>query len=251
MTETQTQSEPQQQPGTAIEVLAADPQVQALVRKGIQQVAEGKISLSDLFDTVIAKPEGEVPDLKPPVPPKLTESQKAAIARLPDVYGRVVLTAIRKLTPKEAASLVEERSTIDEILGVLTKRKDESIREVFANHMDLVTPEDKKEGARHDGKGHLAVKHEDPVPGTGKKIQRIVSGGKPRLTIEHVESLHEAGVIDRPTYLKITKKPDLPRVLDEDGLHKAIQKTPALFFALGSVAEPTTPTTSIKVVADK
>jgi hypothetical protein len=39
-------------------------------------------------------------------------------------------------------------------------------------------------------------------------------------------------------------------VLDEDGLHKAIQKDPALFFLLGSVAEPTTPTTTIRVDPD-
>lgn len=236
---------------TPMEVLAADPQVQSLVKAGIQKVVEGKISLSDLFQTVIDRPEGAVPDLRPPVPPKLTDEQKAALERLPEVYGKVVLTSIRKLTAKEAAALVEERGVIDAIIGVLEKRKSESIREVLSNHMDMILTDEEKEQARHDAKGHWAVKHEDPVDGTGKKIQRSVSGGKPRLTVAHVNTLHEAGVIDRKTYLAITRKPDEPRVLDESGLHRAIQKDPALFFALGSVAEPTAPTTTIKVVPDK
>lgn len=250
---TDTQQAPEAAPQTEVSPtdLAKDPQIVALVQKSMEKVVSGKMSLSDLFGTVIAKDDPSVPDLRPPVPPALTESQKEALKRLPDVYGKTIVTAVRKLKPAEKQALVEEREVIDEVLGVLEKRKASSIREVLANHMDIVTPEEKREGARHDGKGHLAVKHEDPVDGTGKKIQRSVSGGKPRLTIEHVEALHAEGLIDRKTYLAITKKPDLPRVLDEDSLHKAIQKNPALFFLLGSRAEPTTPVTTIKVVDDK
>lgn len=228
-----------------------DPKTLELVRQGMEQVVKGKMDLSDLFQTVVAKEDPKVPDLKPPVPPKLTEAQKDALKRLPDVYGKTVVTAVRKLAPAQKAALVEEREVIDEVLGVLEKRKSESIREVLANHMDQILTDEEKEGARHDKKGHVALKHEDPVEGTGKKIQRSVSGGKPRLTIEHVEALHREGLVDRKTYLALTKKPDLPRVLDEEGLHKAIQKDPALFFLLGSRAEPTVPTTTIKVVDDK
>lgn len=240
-------------PPEAHEILSQDDKALALVKSGMEQVAKGKMSLSDLFQSVVARPDPAAPDLAPPAPPKLTEEQKAALTRLPDVYGKVVVTAVRKLSHKEAAALVEEREIIDTLLGPLKKRKEESIREVLANHMDLVLTDEQKAQARRDRKGHYAPRttQNEPVEGTGKKIQRSTSGGKPVLTIEHIEALHKDGRIDRPTYLKITKKPDMPRILDEDGLHRAIQKDPSLFFLLGSVAEPTTPTTSITVVPDK
>lgn len=241
----------QESPVTDIASLGEDPKVAGLVKAGMAEVAKGKISLADLFQSVIAKPDTTVPDKKPPVPPALTEEQKEALKRLPEVYGKVVVTADRSLTAKERAALVEERQTIDTLLAPLKKRKDESIREVLSNDFDNMLSDEEQESARVDAKGHFAVKQEQPVEGTGLKVQRIVSGGKPNLTIEHVEALHAEGKIDRKTYLAITKKPDLPRVLDESGLHQAIQKDPRLFFLLGSVAEPTTPTTSIKVVADK
>lgn len=228
-----------------------DPEVGALVKAGMAQIAKGKITLADLFQSIIAKSDTSVPDKRPPVPPALTEEQKEALNRLPEVYGKVVVTADRALRPQERAALVEERQVIDTLLAPLKKRKDESIREVLSNDFDNMLSEEQREGARLDTKGHFAVKQEQPVEGTGLKVQRIVSGGKPNLTIDHVEALHAEGKIDRKTYLAITKKPDVPRVLDEAGLHQAIQKDPRLFFLLGSVAEPTMPTTSIKVVADK
>lgn len=227
-----------------------DPKVLALVQQGVEQIQQGKITLSDLFQSVMDKPDPEVPDKRPEIPRPLTEDQRKALERLPDVYGKVVVTADRKLTKAELQSIVEERVVIDTLLTVLDKRKKDSIREVLSNHLDHLLTEEEAATARMDTKGHYAVKQDVPVEGTGKKVQRSVSGGKPRLTIEHVEELHAQGAIDRKTYLAITKKPDLPRVLDESGLHKAIQKDPRLFFLLGSVAEPTAPTTTIKVVND-
>lgn len=253
MTATQENSvtDPAVDPTTdSIANLAEDPQVAALVKTGMSEIAKGKITLADLFQSVLRKPDAATPQKTPPVPPALTEKQKEALALLPEVYGKVVVTADRALRPSERAALVRERQVIDTLLAPLKKRKEESIREVLSNDFDHMLSKEEQDAARLDAKGHYAVKQEHPVEGTGLKAQRIVSGGKPRLTIEHVEALHAEGKIDRKTYLAITKKPDLPRVLDESGLHQAIQKDPRLFFLLGSVAEPTTPTTSIKVVAD-
>lgn len=229
---------------------ASDPKVQALVKTGIGEVMKGKISLSDLIESVMTPEPPVVADKKPPVPAPLSEAQIDALKRLPEVYGRTTVKTDRKLTEAELVALVEERDLIDLVLAAIDKRKSESIREALANHLDHLVPEDERDSARKDKRGHLAVKQEVPVPGTGRKVQRIVSGGKPNLTIQHVEELHAEGAIDRKTYLAITRKPDLPRVLDEDGLHKAIQKDPRLFFLLGSKAEPTTPTTTIKVAND-
>ena len=229
---------------------SSNPAVLALVAKTMEQVVAGKISLSDMFATIATIEDPQVPDKKPPVPKALTDEQMEAIKRLPEVYGTVVVTADRALTPKEQRAIVEERMVLDTLLTVLEKRKSESIREVLANHLDHVLDAEKQATARKDKVGHYAEKQDVPVDGTGMKIQRSVSGGKPNLTMAEIEALHTAGAIDRKTYLAVTKKPDLPRVLDESGLHKAIQKNPALFFLLASVAKPTLPQTTIKVVKD-
>lgn len=239
------------QPGDpAVAALAEDAKSLALVRDGIAKVQKGSISLSDLMAAVVGEGSTEVASKKPPVPKALTDVEQAAIKRLPEVFASVVVTADRALTKKEAAALVEERAIVDTLLAVLKKRKEESLREVFANHLDNLLSDEEKAQARLDAKGHFAVKQEAPVDGTGQKIQRSVSGGKPRLDIAHIEDLHREGKIDRKTYLAITRKPDNPRVLDEAGLHAAIQKNPALFFLMASVAQPTTPITTIKVVKD-
>lgn len=222
----------------------------SLVREGILKVQAGTLSLPDLLGAVLGEHSGGEVDKKPPVPKALTEEQKEALKRLPDVYGKVVVTADRKLTKQELAALVEERQIVDTLLAPLKARKDESIREVLSNHLDNVLSEEEQAAAVRDAKGHFAVKQEVSVEGMAKKVQRSVSGGKPRLDISHIEELHEQGLIDRKTYLAVTRKPDLPRVLDEVGLHAAIQKNPSLFFLLASKAEPTTPTTTIKVVKD-
>jgi hypothetical protein len=248
---TETQTAPEAAEREPFSDLAERPEIKALVTQGMTQVTTGKMTLADLFQAIAAKPDPAVPDKKPPVPLPLNEKQKEALKRLPDVFGKVIVTADRALTKAERAALVEERQVIDTLLAPLKARKEESIREVLANDLDNHLTDEQKAEARRDTRGHYAVKQEIAAEGTGLKVQRSVAGGKPTLTIRHIEALHVEGKIDRPTYLAITKKPDLPRVMDEDGLHKAIQKDPRLFFLLGSVAEPTTPTTTIKVVNDK
>jgi hypothetical protein len=219
-----------------------------LARKGIEAVVKGKTTLADLLASAggVATTEGK--DLVPPTVPSLSEAQRDAIKRLPAVFNSVVVTSVRKLNAKEQAAIVEERETIDLVLKALTPRKDKAIRETIANHLDLSIPEEEREALPKDSHGHVAKKQDVAVDGTGLKMQRSVSGGKPNLNIGHIEALHAEGKIDRKTYLAITKKPDLPRVMDEDGLHKAIQKDPSLFFLLATVAEPTSPITTIKVV---
>lgn len=219
-----------------------------LVRQGMRLVSSGKTTLADLLAGTGKVVDTTERDLKPPVVPSLTDEEKAAIERLPEVFNRVVVTTVRRLTDTEAASLVEERDTIDLVLKAITPRKEKAIRETIANHLDLIIPKAERDALPTDRAGHVAKKQDVPIEGTGKKLQRSVSGGKPKLTIDHIEALHREGKIDRKTYLAITKKPDLPRVMDEDGLHKVIQKDPALFFLLAEKAEPTTPTTTIKVV---
>lgn len=240
------------QTDTQAPVVVVDQQSAALVKTGMDLVLKGKTTLSDLFYS-ITTPDSVPPiDKTPPVPMKLSEEVLAAIKRLPEVFGKVVVHTDRRLTAPELEAIVQERTTIDLVEKALKKRKEESIREVLANHMDHLVDNDPEHPTRMDRNGHYAPyeTQELSVDGTGMKVQRYATGGKPNLTIAHVEALHEAGQIDRPTYLAITKKPEVPRVLDEVGLHRAIQKNPSLFFLLATKAEATLPSTTVKVLKD-
>jgi len=179
--------------------------------------------------------------------PKISEEALDAIRRLPEVYGKVVPKTDRALNKTELAAIVEERQIIDTVLKVIKARKDESIRETLANHLDNVYEAPEGQRVPTDSKGHLAVKQEVEVEGAGKKVARSVSGGKPYLSIAGVEALHAEGRIDRKTYLKITKKTEVPRVLDQEGLVKAMKEDPNLGFLLAQATEHTSVTTSITV----
>lgn len=231
-------------------------QVQALVKAAAAQIASGKATLADVFAAIHGvNRDNEVAAVgqrTPPPVPALTEDQITAIKRLPEVYGQVTPTTDRALNKTEAQRIVEERKTIDEVLTVLKKRKEESIRETLANHLDHLliasTTEEERDLYGTDAKGHFQIKQEVPVEGTDQKIQKTISDPKPHLSMAKVQEAHEAGLIDRPTYLAITKKPEVPRVLDEERLVKAIKKDPGLLLLLAQFTETPSKTTTIKVV---
>lgn len=238
-----------EQKPTALESIPVSDEVRGLVRKAMDQVFSGKTTLADVFGSVAGVGFAKVERKPLPPVPAITDDQLEALKMLPSLYGQVVPSSPRKLTQPELRALVTERNLIDKILGFVEKRKSESIRETLANHFDATVPKS-DEGHPTDAKGHYAVKQEEPVPGTGLKAQRIVSGGKPSLTIAMLEKALADGVIDRKTYLACTRKPDSPRILDEHAMSQAIKKNPPLLFLLASVAKPTSPTTTIKVVPD-
>lgn len=227
-----------------------EPETRALATKVATEVASGKIALADVWASLNGHPT--VPEVvgerKAPVVRAMTDTERAALQRLPEVYGKVTPTKDRALNATELHDIVEEREVLDVILALCKKRKDESIRETLANHLDHVY--EVPEGAEPppvDEKGHYQIKHEIPVPGTDKKVQKTVSEPKPFLSMAAVQKAHEDGLLDRKTYLAITKQPEVPRVLDEDGLVKAIKRDPSLLFRLAPLTETPKKTTTIKV----
>lgn len=194
---------------------------------------------------------------KPPVTvPDITEQHLAALARLPEIYGKVVPKSDRALNATELALIAEERQTIDLVLKLLEARKSDSIRETLANHMDAVYRRAHPgESPATDKKGHVAVKgapeNEVPVKGTRYKVARTVSGGKRVLTLSEVEVLHAEGKISDKTYEKITREIPPPvepvRVLDEEGLVAAMKSDPGLAFTLAQASRTTDTTTSITI----
>lgn len=227
----------------------------ALAKRTAAEITAGKVQLADVWAALRVEPEvrrtGD-PERRPPKPLALSEDEKIAIKRLPEVYGRVAPEDNRLLTQEELVLLIEERGIIDTVLKVIKTRKDESIRETLANHLDHVflhvadadtvalTPIDKK--------GHVQTKQDVPVDGTGRKVQKTVSDPKPQLSMASVEQAHKDGKIDRKTYLKITRMPEVPRVLDEPGLAKAIKDDPSLLYVLAPYTTVADKITTIKVV---
>ncbi len=228
----------------------------ALAKQTVTSIVTGKVKIADVWGTLTATPQPGKNTLSeaPPKPLPITDAQRKALRRIPEIYGAVSPEKNRMLTSEEAQRVVEERDTIDVILGLLKSRKDDSIREILANHLDHVLAAEKGDdvqGLPIDKKGHYQVKQEHSVLGSGKKIQKTVSSPSPTLSMAAVEQAHEDGLLDRKTYLAITRLPEVPRVLDEDGLTKAVKKDPSLLFTLAGLTTTASPTTTIKVVDDK
>lgn len=185
--------------------------------------------------------------------PELTEAHRAALARLPEVFGKVQVTEPRLLTQQEAAALVEERQTIDLLMGVLKKRKDETLRENLANHLDKTAERTGVAGPETptNDAGHYLVKQDVPVEGTGMKVQGIVSEGKATIDSARLKVLHEEGVLTRAEYLALTKVPEVDRVFDAAKARKAILADPSLLDKIAGATRQPSKTFTVKVAQDK
>lgn len=238
-----------EQPSTAVTPTDATvAQMLALI-----DASKGKLSFGEALDAVLS---GEVktiagrPEAVKPIP--ITEAQKAALARIVDVYGQVAPSSARALSKEEQKALVEERDVIDEVLGLLAARKDKSIRETIANHLDRVAEKNgADEHSPKDRNGHYAIKQDEPVEGTMRKMQRSVSDPKATVSSAMLLDLHNAGVLDRAEYLSLTSVPEVSRTFDEAKARKAIKANPGLLSKIAQATTKPAPTTTIKVVPHK
>jgi hypothetical protein len=213
------------------------------------QVVQGKMTLAE----AIAKALGDkhqVAKVKPEVPTviPITDEHRRALKRIVEVYGKVTPTEPRLLTPSEQQALLVERDTIGEILKLLKDRKEVSLRETIANHLDRVAEEKRlaDEDTRKDARGHYALKQDEPVPDTDQKFQRILVEPKPEISGAVIQALHEAGKIDRADYLAITRMPLVKRSFDQTKASEAITKDPGLLFRIAAAVTQAPPTTTIK-----
>lgn len=185
--------------------------------------------------------------------PVLTEAHLKALKTLPEVFARVTPSEPRMLTEQEQQALVAERDTVDLLLSLLKARKDGSLREHLANHLDRLAEEEglASEGDVTDKKGHYFVKQDVPVEGTGRKVQRIVSEPKPRIDSAALLRMHEEGDLSREEYLSLTVVPEVSRVFDEPKARKAIKKHPHLLRKIAQATTRPDPTITIKVADDR
>lgn len=251
-------------PRPATEVVTMDPAVQT----AIVEALEGGHSIEEVIEALLADRivAAEQPPPPPVKPQPLTEDERAALKRLPQVFGSVAPTTRRKLNATEMESLVDERNVISTILSRLEERKSDSIRETLAHHFDVLAEEEALRGLpegvskraqkeavasiRRDAKGHYAVKQEQQTE--HGKAQRIVSGGKVSgPTSADIQRLYDEGKIDRKTWMAITEVPVVAppkRNLSQARLREAVKRDPSLMFLLAGVTRENLPTTTIKVV---
>lgn len=225
---------------------------EALVRQVMAQIdtGKGKVSLAEAIGSVL---NGQISHtavrVEVPVVPEITDAHREALAKIPLIYGQVTPKIPRLLTKDEQKAIVEERAAIDVVLGLLATRKDTSIREALASHLDKVAEKDglATDTTEKDSRGHYALKQDSPVEGTSVKISRSVSEPKPVISSKSIQEAHEAGLLSREDYLALTSLPEVAREFDEVKASKAIKKNKDLLFRLASATTQAAKTTTIKV----
>lgn len=224
----------------------------------IKALGDKNVSVADIVAMLDEGSMVEAPE--PPkrslVPPTITDEQREALKRLPELYGRVVPEEPRLLEPAELTMIVQERQTIATLLDLLEPRKADTIRETLACHLDLLLeadPEVDTSTLPRDKKGHYAVASEVSVEGTGLKVKRVPTGGKPFMSDADIQAADMSGDLDHKDYLAITSKPVVApprRRFDEEKARAAIKKDPALLFRLASLTHKGEYGTTITVPKD-
>jgi hypothetical protein len=195
-----------------------------------RKVADGTIKLPDLWKA-LAVPEPSEVVAQAPLPAVITDAQKAALAKLTQVFGKVVPDSVRALTDDEVSGLMDERLTLDEVEKLAKDRK-AVIRTTVLNHIDSETEEE----TERDKEGHVlrAAKVADPATGKAFSWEMRKHGGT--LDPESLLALVEDGTIERSTYLAMTTQ---VRVVDENKVMLELKKHPELIDALGEAITKT------------
>lgn len=164
---------------------------------------------------------------EPPVPATITDKAKAALNRLPKVFGKVVPTTRRMLEDQEVKDLVAERETLDEIEKMAKDRK-EAIRTTVFNHLDVefeAKHADEVGETPREENGHFVVTGEIKVPGVDKRFTREVRSGSVDLTSDDLKALEAEGLITHQDFLDATEP---IRYLNENKLMLLLKRKPEL-----------------------
>lgn len=226
----------------------------AVLTDALALVESGKITLAEAALRVREAGTVEVAPTRKVVAFKvaaITEAQRASLTALPSVYGQVVPTERRILTPVEITALMRERDEIDAVLALAKKRKEGTLRETLANHFDVALEDNEGFDPETpiDDKGHYicSTPQEVEAEGTGRKFVMSASNPSPTVDSALLEAAHLAGIISRPDYLALTSLPEVARVFDQDKARKAIKANPALLSLVARAAKAGTPVNTLRI----
>jgi hypothetical protein len=249
-----------------------------LVGQDVERLVDLLLGTDSLEDILLRFAKEELPTEESATPtavvvPALSEPQRTALARLPEVYGKVAPSRPRPLTQPELVALHEERRLLAVIGDLVEQRKSAGIREVVASHLDKVAERDGRarpepevefvggephvvaEATPRDAAGHYLLDGEAPVPGTGEKFTRELRGGGLEFSSRALHAALKAGDITRAQYNALTVQPVLPpppREFDEATARRSIAADPSLALALARYGTvPKKKTSAINVRKDK
>lgn len=225
-------------PGTDLDVLVQN--AQTLI------ATHTSVSMADLLAALSPAQVSDPAPAKVPAPRAITEAQRKAIARMPEVYGKVVPTERRMLEPTEVVALLDERTTLDEVKKTADARL-KDITVIAHNHLDVQIenqPEEIRAGLLTDEAGHFIVAGKISVPDADVEFSRETRQSSATLPLEALEALETAGDIDHKTFLALTSQ---VRVVDEVKVMAAIKKDPSLLAKIAKATQPGKKGTSMYV----
>lgn len=202
------------------------------VRGAIEKHADLKAVLDSIKESYIEAAAGSA---GAPAPTAITDSQRAALAQVTEVYGSVVPTERRSLTPAEVESLMAERLVLDEVKKMVEARS-ESLRTTVFNHLDVeAEAAGVPEGTGVDKDGHYILAGETVGTEAGKKFRREVRTSAPTLNADALKGLVDSGDLAHDDYLAMTTQ---VRVVDENKVMLTLKKRPELIGAVTKALRP-------------
>lgn len=180
-----------------------------------------------------------------PTPSIITDEERDALARLPELFGQVCPTAPAPLTTDEADALLAERTLLATVEKLAKTRKDD-IRAIVSNALDAVLTEsgDADDDTPRDTHGWFLVPGEVAGASNGRFV-RTVRRGSASVDLDRLRELADdpdCELLDHDDWLALTRQ---TRVFDEAKAALVLRDKPELLRALAEATVPGTASTVI------
>ncbi len=213
-------------------------ELELLVKAAIQEVNKGNITLKDVLVALSpAQKSAEITVL--PIPQQITQEQRVAVERVPEVFGQVIPVERRELTSAEVNSLIEEKETLDELKKMADSRMG-NIRITVHNHMDIEAEKADlidDESLRSDQGYYILGGKLRGTSDAPKQWSREVRQTSPSLDTASLRALEDDPDVDfdHDDFLAMTTQ---IRMVDEHKVMMALKKNPQLVMALHAAVQP-------------
>lgn len=216
----------------------------------LELVRSAAKSITSLDDVIrFLRPQAPAP-AQVVLPPAaiITADEKAALERLPRVFGSVVPTERRDLKTEEVTKLHEERATLD-VLEKMIKERKEAIRTTVLNALDVQfeAKADPGPGAARDKDGHYLQAGSINIPETHQRFSWEVSGGSVDVdpeTLLAVADDPEVAEISHQDYLDVTTP---VRVVDISKFLAKLKEKPEVLIHTGAFVKQGSPRGALNI----
>lgn len=249
------------------EVTVTDDQTAALVSTEVpaeitKAVTSGAIVSMDALIEALAPPPAIVKVGALPVIAAIADDEKAALERLPEVYGSVVPTERREITPAETSSLLRERATLKTVEAMLKRRLDDIALTVL-NHSDVDYETNGADPSTvllgPDGepwitdKGHVVrkVKIKGDDPALPKLFSVETRKGSPQMSESRFQELADDPDWENATHEDYLACTTQTRVWDNNKAMLHLRKKPSLLVTFREAMSTSSPSVSVYERANK